>query len=357
MKNFFLITTLFVFVTLISCGGGSSSSSNGGSAINFYDNAESVMPRVTASTATSISGNMRATWSSGSNLYEVYQLIRSYEYPTDEGHVDGSNMHKSMFEAESNVDYAIEQCGGTTNEDGSVTPSDYLITTQSIASPYDFGSDGLSQTYDCAFTTTETGTPVSGGETTYTKSMAVRQSGTAYYLTMGLYMTNDSADSPSAMQVEYDTDANTITVNDAYLVNYTTGDKYAVRIFVDGDITTHLFSLKLLKGGWSESTQMENFISIAGHGYAEGAGNYYLFKMTTSGIGSATNKYYCFASDTTEDEMMAMEDAGLDEVPAECADLEAGLPGNYAADSSAVPMSTDAFTGGGDYHTELSWTE
>ena len=125
------------------------------------------------------------------------------------------------------------------------------------------------------------------GETTYTKSVAVRQSGTAYYLTLGLYMVNDSAESPSAMQVEYDTGENTITVNDAYLVNYTTGEQYAVRIFVDGNIETHLFSLKLLKGG--STGDMENFISIAGHGYSEGDGNYYLFRLTTSGIGDATN--------------------------------------------------------------------
>ena len=55
--------------------------------------------------------------------------------------------------------------------------------------------------------------------------------------------------------------------------------------------------------------------------------------------------------------MQAMDDTGSDTVPAECADLEAGLPDNYAADSSDVPMSIDAFTGGGDTNTELSWTE
>lgn len=236
-----------------------------------------------------------------------------------------------------------------------MTPSEYLITTQSIASPFDFGDDNLEQTYDCAFTVNETGTPISGEEVNYTKSMAVRQSGTAYYMTMGWYSVASDANSPAAMQVEYDTGANTIKVNYAYLVNYNTGNKYAVRIYVDGDIATHLFSMKLLKGNLVG--EFENYISIAGHGYSEGEGNYYLFRLTTSGIGDATNKYYCFESDTTQEEMQAMDDSGSETVPAECADFESGLPNNYEASSSDVPMSTDVFTGGGDSHTELSWTE
>lgn len=344
------IVALILFAAMVNCGGGSSPSSS--SSLDFYAKTEEVTPVVTPSTSASMSKDMeKATWSSGNNLYQIYQLIREYIDARDAGVIDGSNMHKAMYEASSYVDQALAGCVGTTNEDGSITPSQNLITQQSITPPFEFGDDLIQQTYDCAFTISDSGTVAGGGTVQYTKSFAIRQSGTAYYMLMGVHSYESGGDSPSAMQVEYDTGANTMKVNNAYLVNYTTGEKYAVRIHVDGNISTHLFSMKLFKYG-SEGMH----ISIAGHGYSQGAGNYYLFRVTMAGTNqTVTDSYYCFSSDTTEAEMQIMDDSGAETVPSACADLEADLPDNYNIDASEVPTSDASFTGGGDSLIELSW--
>jgi hypothetical protein len=128
-----------------------------------------------------------------------------------------------------------------------------------------------------------------------------------------------------------------------------------VRTHVGGNTETHLFSLKLFKYG--ENNGIVTKISIAGYGYSEGD-HYYLFRVATSGMnGDISNSYFCFPSATTEEEMMLMDDAGSQTVPAACADIESGLPENYNLDASEVPTSTSSFTGGGATRIELSWTE
>jgi hypothetical protein len=235
--------------------------------------------------------------------------------------------------------------------DGTVV-ADYKITEQAITPPYDFGSDLLpGQTYNCAYTTNETGT-VQGASITYTKSYAVKYLNGVYQMLMGWHSIQGTTTSPSVTQLEYDTTANTIKINNAYFVDYGTGGTmtgtYNVRIYVNGNTETHLFNLKLFKYNANGSSP-----SIAGYGYSEGAGKYYLFKIDTQGSAA---KYFCFPSNATESDLSALDDAGSATVPANCAGMDANLPSNYNTDGSESPTASTKFTGGGASGIELGWT-
>ncbi len=320
-----------------SCGG---SGGGSGSSFDLFTTAEKASPVVKPSSTASVSS---ANWTMGHTLFEIYQLIQEYNNETDNGVIDGSNMHKALYEANNYVTDALRGC----LEDGT-----HGITEQSITSPFDFGTDSLTQTYNCAYTTTETGTPKSGGETNYIKSYAVKYSGGVYDMLMGWYASSATQDSPSATQLQYNTITNDIIVNNAYFVNYTSGSmapgSYNVRIYINGNTETHLFSLKLLKAGGNNP-------SIAGYGYSEGANKYYLFKVID--MNDSTGKYFCIPSNATEDTLRAMEDAGDPGYLTNCADLVAGLPTNYKTDGSDSATAASKFTGAGTSGIELTWTK
>jgi hypothetical protein len=342
-KSLFLLAA--VTFMIVGCGGSGSSS-----AFDLFSTAEKTLPAITPSVSSSSVAIDTADWTTGHTLYSIYQLIRSYDNTTDNGKVDGSNMHKSLYDANTYVAMALQGC---TNSDGTVV-ADHKITEQAITSPFDFGSELFTQTYNCAYTVNDTGTPSSGELTNYTKSFAVKYSGGIYSMLMGWYATQGTTTTPSVLQVESDTTANTIKINNAYLVDYGNSSEYAVRIHVEGNTQTHLFSLKLYQYGYNTTTPA-NGTSIAGHGYSEGDGKYYLFRVTS--YSDATPKYFCFASTTTEDQMKLLDDAGSPTVPTNCADLNAGLPDNYLNNASEVPTDATKFTGGGTSHIELTWTK
>ncbi|MFH1223458.1 MAG: hypothetical protein V1647_03840 [Pseudomonadota bacterium] len=341
MKKWILISICCAFflvtVSYLSCGGSSSSS------FDLFTTAEQATPIVTPAASTS-SVHANATWTTGHTLYEIFQLIREYNNDRDNGVIDGSNMHKALYEANTYVTSAISGCLVSAN-DGTVV-ADHSITEQSITPPFDFGTDLFTQTYNCAYTTTDTGNPV-GGTATYIKSFAVKYSAGVYYMLMGWQCTQGTTVTPSVMQVEYNTTTNDIKLNNAYLVNYGDGSTYNVRIYVNGNTATHLFSLKLFKYSATGDNP-----SIAGYGYSQGAGNYYLFKV----IEGSTTKYFCFPSNATETDLMAMDDAGEASVPANCVGMDTSLPTNYATDGSESPTSTSKFTGAGTSRIELTWT-
>lgn len=350
------ILSMLLVILLIGCGSSSTTSSDStddssgaGTSFSLFETTEEAGPIVTP---TSASGNIIAAksdiWPSQTNLYAIYYLIREYVDSRDGGVVDGSNMYKAMYDATNYVNQAFENCLATTDDEGETIPSEHIIPDQSIPSPFDFGDDLFTQTYDCAYTTTSSS---SMGD--YVYSFASKHVDNMYYTLMGWHITTSESSSPQVYQTQYDSTANTIKVNSAYLVDYVDRSAYAVRIHIDGNTQTGLFALKLFKyneGGLS--------LSIAGYGYSKN-NNYYLFRVTSpsSGPEGINTAYYCFESDTTEEEMRAMEDAGSSAVPENCRGLEDNLPINYNTDASEVPTTTADFTGGGDTGIELTWTE
>jgi len=331
IKILLLCGALLTAVVYFSCGGS-------GSSFDLFTTAEKTTPIILPSTTASVSS---ANWTMGNTLYEIYQLIREYKNDRDNGVIDGSNMHKALYGATEFVSSALKGCveGGANS-----------ITEQAITSPFNFGDDLIAQTYNCAYNENSTGTPTTGGETTYTTSYAVKSSGGVYNVLVGCYYSQATQTSPSVIQLRYDSNTNDIIYNNAYFVNYTSGSmaggSYNVRVYINGNTASHLFSLKLLK--YSSGSP-----SIAGYGYSEGTDKYYLFKVDDIN----GTKYFCIPSNATEDTLKAMNDGGDPTPPDLCAGLVSGLPTNYKTDGSDSATSEASFKGTGDSHIILTWTK
>ena len=297
----------------------------------LYTSAQKVGPSIAPAASANVAGPTyaaplyAATWSSGNLLYEVYGLIREYEYPRDEGVIDGSNMWKSLHTADSKLDNSLSGCTA--------------ITEKKLTSPFDFGADFLGEAYDCKYENEST-----SGSNSYVNSIGSKVSGEVITALAGWTVAETGPKmTRNVMDIKTDKSTNDLTVNSAYLVSYPDDSWYSVRIYTSGNTLTNLFSLKLMKTGNGGSS-----ISIAGHGYSAGATNYYLFKVTTTGYGAnATGAYYCIKSTATETDLKAMEDAGSATVPANCADYEAKLPTAYNIDGSESPTAASSFTGAG----------
>ncbi len=270
-------------------------------------------------------------FSSGYTMYEINNLIQDYVYPTDEGVIDASNMYKAMYEVASKFVSVSQSCTS--------------MTDKSVSAVFNFGSDLLTQTYDCGLTQTEGN---------YRTSGVVKTSGTESFALIGWSytesVTGGTKTTRNAMQGHYDTSTNDVSVNMAYLVDYPTDPDYSVRIYIRGNTITGLFSLKLVKYNTGGSV-----VSISGYGYSRGS-NYYLFKVTSTGSSSdVTDAYYCFESSTTTAEIEAMADAGSGTVPANCTGYDTNLPTMYATDGSDSATVAGSFTGTGDYNTDLTY--
>jgi hypothetical protein len=310
----------------------------GDTSVELFTKAQQVGP-VMEPTASSKLGSQNfepllATMSSGNVLYETYYIIRDYVYPRDEGTLDSSNMWKAIYTAGQKLETSVTSCTS--------------MTEKSVASPYNFGGDGLNQNYNCAYSATDT---TSDSTMKYVYSYATKKTDTRAYGMLGWVNENLSTGQVErkVMEVDVDPSGDALVVNHAYLVSYQDSTYYGVRLRVSGTISTGLFTLKLMKtnsGGFR--------ITIVGYGYSTGA-QYYLFKVTTQGAAAdVTDAYYCFESSTTEVEVGAMDDAGSATVPTNCTAYSANLPTPYAIDASEVPDATSDFTGIGDYGIGLS---
>ncbi|MBF0363642.1 MAG: hypothetical protein HQK49_21665 [Oligoflexia bacterium] len=358
MRFWLIILFLFFSLTLtltltFSCGkydenlnysiaSDSNSSSNSSSRFDYFTAAKAAGPVISPAL---ISTDMfvkdifnndivtKATWSSGGILYEIYQLIRDYQYPRDEGVIDGSNMYKAMH---------------TVNSTYSSSSQCTTIADQSVSPPFNFGSDQIDQTYNCSYSDTSVSTPTSGGSNTYYTSLVRKEVGNESFVNVGWSYVGSNT-TQNAMQGQFNTTTKQVKINLTYLVTYSSTNKYSVRIHVSGNTDTGLFTLRLSKCSISSGTTTCN--SIAGYGYSKGS-NYYLFKVLQ---GSSDPKYFCFASDTTETVMKSMSDSGSSTVPSNCTNYAANLPANYSTSGSDNPSSTNSFTGTGDYKTTLTW--
>lgn len=309
---------LLIGFFVVSCSSGNSSN------FEFYNTVREVGPKITTSSSSENVQHTKhsAAWSMGNPLYDLYGLLQDYQFPRDEGKIDGSNMWKAMFEADTRVSNSLTQCQS--------------ITDVSVTSPFDFGSDSISATYNCNYDGTDSNESMG---TTYLRSYVSKADGTKLYALLGDYLTESGQTSPSATQIYYDSATNDIVINNTYLVVYTDNSYYSVRIYINGNKTTNLFSLKLIK--------YPN-VSIAAYGYAKGSDTYYLARVL--GVSGPTDQYYCFKSETTEAELQAMEGTGttLEAVSENCTAFKDKIPTPYNIDGSESAKATTDFTGGGD---------
>lgn len=284
------------------------------------------------------SAGMRAAsnnpWEGRPELHKIYGLIREYDDAIHSGVIDSSNMYKVIFDANFYLDRALTDCEP--------------IEETAVASPFDFGAQALAQTYDCAFLGTE-----GGG---YVDHVVAKQVGDVTEVLMGNRWDDGEPGALTGVgrgvtQARLDMASAEVVVNAVSHWDNNDGEA-SLRIHIDGNMETGLFTLNLMEargGGVSAS--------LAGYGYSKGS-HHYLFRWEMEEEpGTVTIRYYCFESETTDEEMQQMDAAGSPSVPPECADYEAHLPDNYSLLSFADDLPTSAvdFTGGGEWGIELTY--
>ena len=327
---------------------------------NLKNDVENAGPVITKSTTTSkmasTQGVNNTLTTHKFNINGIYNLIREYNDEIHSGVIDGSNMYKAMFEvnkisenifnryARSRPD-SIQLDSTVFNNSTSVHKS-FEIPLQKVASPFDFGEDKMNPTYDYYFESTGDKQPVYA---------VARFADSVYYLMVGLSSADatDGTKSQQVMQMEKNITKSTIKVNYTYLVDYPAeSTDYIVRVYIDGNTQSGLFSIKLKQYNRASSGQ-SNAISISGYGYSKGD-NYYLFRMSSRGhANEIAGNYFVFESETTEKELEAMDDSGFSSVPDSLSDFGGKLPTDYTLDNSDIPDEVSRFTGGGEYGIKL----
>ncbi|MBF0442626.1 MAG: hypothetical protein HQK54_12035 [Oligoflexales bacterium] len=314
-------------------------------ALVLFDTVSKTSPKIEPGTG--LSAHM-GSWTLGNRLFEIYTLIRAFVFERDDGKVEGTNIYMQLNAASSYMINAYHDCKP--------------ITEKKIVSPFDFETDEIDQTYDCAIDSV-----AATSMATYTRSYAVKkvpgfdyapsakdygEEDNAEYTrrlseTVKIFLLAISGKEPSGgltraiYQGKHTPETGELILNQ---VSWMTGSReFSTRVHLEGNTKTHIFKAKVA------STN----VTIAGHGYAEGEGKYYLFRTVDTDM-TKTKRYFCLLTNTKEDQVKAMDEAGSPSVPAECADLEAGLPdSNY--EKTALPNKLDYFKGKGDYQTGLDY--
>ncbi len=324
MKNrIFDITLLLAFVTASSaCGTGIDSFSSN----FFFTSAQAVAPNFGTGDSGALIAHENdkeatATWEAGNPMYEIYNLLRSYTYPGDEGIVDMSNLYKTLHTAGSYYSNAEQTC----------TP----INLQEIIAPYDFG---MREQYNCAGNEDK----VDG----YGRGYAIRREGSKKHGIISFEWDVDNK-SLGVLQGRYDESSGDLYLNLVYFVDYPSQADYCVRHEVSGNDRTNFFKIRSMKYSPEQSA-----ISMVGKGYSRGSGNFFLFRLTNSfeETISVNNKYFCFPASTHKNNLQAADSNGSSTVDADCADYQDAVDSMtlFEIDGSEMACSTDVFNSGRD---------
>lgn len=313
------ILIILVFTALLnSCLGGSD-------AIDeiFFTSAKNVAPQFTSAIPANLKTIKKSSDWEGSTLWNVYRILQDYEYPRDEGVIDGLNIYKTLFDTTKYYEWARSNC------------ADDPITLQAITPQFDLGN---SVTYDYLCNYSTTGTPVSGGTYNYDRGNALKEegleeaaaataaaaaasaneadseveiidTGNERYFLVTYATLGESSETYGINQAYRDPKTFTVEVDMVYTVFYTNGDSYGVRSEISGIETTHAFTLRIYKYSGSA-------FSFAGKGISRGTGNYFLFKISND---TDDPSYVCFPAGATEETIQALEMTGYDNVSENCA--------------------------------------
>ncbi len=286
----------------------------------FYNAIKEVAPTIGAGT----SRNMQRDLSSGTIMYDIYTILRDYEYPTHEGIVDMHNIYKVIYTAGQIYSAAESNCTEISDD-----------TT--VNSPYNLG---ISQTYSCA-----------GNSNTmdddYANGFAIKESGGVKY---GLLTYRWAPDAPShtehgILQGSYNESTGDLSIRMIHHVYYASEEGFVVRSHIDGNTQTHAFTISMISSGTGGSP---TWISIVGKGISEGSGNSFLFKVSNNTV---TDRYFCISSDATEttfEEIHSDAPTGSATVEStsDCytylSDVDAMT---FLTEGSDVPKSLSTFTG------------
>lgn len=320
----------------IGTGGTSDPEETGGSADpegevvdagkEFYEAIEEVLPSFLPNTGeTSLTGD--------SPLAHLFYLLRTFNPETDQGVIDTSNLHKTLWESSGFLSNARGSCA--------------TIAEQVIIPPFDFGN--LPTTYTCAFNQEGddgydfggalkgldgNGDPIadlSDG------SIDVRN----WYGLFGFVWAGDHFEY-GVVQESYDKASADISVDIAVWVDYDGQQDYCYRNDIDGNATAHTFTLRSIKGN---KVPQSDYVSFVGAGNSEGEGNYYLIKAAHSG--GLENRYFCLRTDDGEEELLAIDPDGSDTVPVDCLAFETAVNATNPLTPADLACQSSDFNPGG----------
>jgi len=275
-----VLTVLAPAVILFGCGGGGSSGSpapQGDSANTLFYAIKATTPTFEATISAKPQGTLGKIYSAPSFsepvMMVVFQLLRNYTYPADEGKVDMTNIYKILWETGGKLDDAKYLC--------STMPT----AIDSDISPYVF-SDFLGHSYNCG------GIRAESLEPGYGSSIAYQETGTTRKMLASYKWAPNAAEEISigTIQASFDDATKIVQLVFAQAVNFPVdsikggpgGGGFSSRTRITGNSATHYFQLKMFTGT----------TSIVGSGISQGAGNYFLIK-------SGAN-YYCIPAGATE---------------------------------------------------------
>lgn len=281
----------------------------------FYSQAVKAMPVIAPSSPSASSIGLISDafaaedWSPKGPTFEIFNLLREYVYPRDEGILDMSNIYKFLFEV--SEQYSI-----------ATILTEPLNSPKAIKSPYNFGTDPV--TY----------TDASGH---YALS---RNGDTINALLTWIWNNNEYA----VIEGSFNDTSGELSFNLAYLVDYEGDADFCIRTSVSGNKLTHNFTLKYFKCTTGEGGYI---LSAMGTGISrsENPNDYFLIKMIDNDSLTSA-KYYKFSASANEEELKNYPTQGY-------ALSEIGDPENYASvldsmsffplDMSEAPTSVSDF--------------
>ncbi len=285
----------------------------------FLDAAKGTTPVIEASSQNNAvalkSTEETGDWTNGNPLYEMFSILRDYNNETDEGTVGTENIYKTLFQTGQFFD-ATQESGDT-------------IPDQVITSPFDFGNGDVN--YNIAV-----------NDDTDQNGFAIKKDGDINYALFGWHKEYTNESEWGVLQGNYDKSTGDLSVD---LVSFSNAQNpYAMRIEIEGNDSTHQFTIRLMKhteGGYT--------ISVVGHGISKGEGNYFLFKVRDweNNTPNITDKYYCFNATATEDTLKTMNYLGSETVISECADYQSTVDRLNFFTLDDLPQSAADFNKGG----------
>lgn len=332
MQKIYCVGLALLIAGVLNCGGGGNGGGgNGGTENFFFSAANDTTPVFAPASKAGASLAKAATWSFGSVNYELFNTFREYINSRDEGDIGLDNIYKVLYQTGSFYSEAEGMCTPSEGAGESVNKATSFITEETaIDSPFDFGN---AETYTCAINDAD-------GRHGY----AIKEVGGTKYGLLSwqvLNYDNNNSDEKGVLQGSYNETTGALDLDMAVYVNYVDQGDYSLRTEIIGNAQTHQFSLRLMK---YNSEQGAYWISLVGYGISQGAGNYFLFKVSDqSGV---TDKYYCYAADADETTLQAADDAGSDTAPENCADYQDEVGALTAFASTDLPTQDSNFNTG-----------
>lgn len=235
-------------------------------------------------------------------LNAMYQLLRDYEFPRDEGRVDLTNVYKELHTIDEVGERARGGCSG--------------IAEQPVLAPFEVGA---APSYTCL------GNDDAGGG--YRYGYALKDQGTRTDALLAFRWSPDPTQQRSLGQIQghFDTSTRDVVFTLVNLVEYpagsemggATGNGFAVRTDLSGNAGSHTFTLRALVTG----TDRRSWTSLIGSGVSRGEGEHFLFKAWVADSAPAAARFFCLPSSIDEVGLGALDPLGELAVPEACAHL------------------------------------